>query len=252
MVFIGILYISLSKPRLQYESSNIQGNSEQALADLVLYLLVFSFLINDIVEIVRRRGIFCSSFLNLYTLTANEVLFSVGVITFAVHKLNDEAGKSNNRADLPWYNPLNIGVTLIAFRAILHGSLISRWFLLHNRAGPVVISIIRVLKDVIYMFLIWVIVYLSFGLGIWLLYKPFNAVSRTTVYCLDEDVVHDNKHMNGVLSQMFWLVFNGDGHAQRIQHKSALNGVQEFSKEFAHPVGLSFWAMYQGIICILL
>ena len=50
---------------------------------------------------------------------------------------------------------------------------------------------------------------------------------------------------------MFWLVFNGDGHAQRIQYKSALNGVQDFSKEFAHPVSLSFWAMYQGIICIL-
>ena len=125
MVFIGILYISLSKPRLQYESSNLQESSEQALADLVLYLLVFFFLINDIVEIVRRRGISFSSFLNLYTLTANVVLFSVGVITFAVHKLNDEAGKSNNRADLPSYNPLNIGVTLMAFGAILYGLRIS-------------------------------------------------------------------------------------------------------------------------------
>ena len=84
-----------------------------------------------------------------------------------------------------------------------------------------------------------------------MLYKRFNAVPCTTVFCLDEDVAHDNKNMNGVLSQMFWLVFNGDGHAQRIQYKSALNGVQDFSKEFAHPVGLSFWAMYQGIICIL-
>ena len=111
---------------------------------------------------------------------------------------------------------LLIGVTLIAFGAILYGLLISRWFLLHNRAGPVVISIIRVLKDVIYVFLIWVIVYLSFALGIWLLYKRFNAVPCTTVFCLDGDVAHDNKNMNGVLSQMFWLVFNGDGHAKRI------------------------------------
>ena len=159
------------------------------------------------------------------------------------------------RADLPWYNPLNIGLTLIAFRAILYGLLISRWFLLHNRAGPVVITIVRVLRDVIYVFFIWVIVFLSFGLGIWLMYKPFHAFGQcTTEYCLEEKLVHDNETMNGVLSQMFWLVFNGDGFGHRIQHKSALgpNNTKEFSKEFSHPMGLSLWAMYQGIICILL
>ena len=51
---------------------------------------------------------------------------------------------------------------------------------------------------------------------------------------------------------MFWIVFDGDGSDQRIQHKSALNATAEFSKEFSHPVGLSLWAMYQGIVVILL
>ena len=46
--------------------------------------------------------------------------------------------------------------------------------------------------------------------------------------------------------------FDGDGSDQRIQHKSALNATAEFSKEFSHPVGLSLWAMYQGIVVILL
>ena len=61
---------------------------------------------------------------------------------------------------------LTIGVTLIAFGAILHGLRTARWFLLHSKAGPIIICIIRVLKDVIYVFLIWMIVYLSFALGI--------------------------------------------------------------------------------------
>merc|ERR1712004_114033 len=52
------------------------------------------------------------------------------------------------------------------------------------------------------------------------------------------------------MGKMFWIVFDGDGSDQRIQHNSALNATAEFSKEFSHPVGLSLWAMYQGIVVI--
>jgi hypothetical protein len=94
---------------------------------------------------------------------------------------------------------------------------------------------------------------MSFALGIWLVYKPFHSLGKcTTEFCLEEKLVHDNETMKGVLSQMFWLVFDGDGSTQRIQHWTAVNNTMQFSKEFSHPMGLSLWAMYQGIICILL
>ena len=157
------------------------------------------------------------------------------------------------RADLPGTDPLNIAVTFISFGAILYGLRTVRWFLLHNRVGPVIICFIRVLEDVIYVFLVWVVVYLSFALGIWLLYKPFQAFGECkTKYCVEEKLVLDNKTMKGVLTKMFWIVFDGDGSDQRIQHESALNATEEFSKEFSHPMGLSLWAMYQGIVVILL
>ena len=69
---------------------------------------------------------------------------------------------------------------------------------------------------------------------------------------MEEKLVVDNQTMQGVLSKMFWIIYDGDGSDQRIQHKSALNATAEFSKEFSHPVGLSLWAMYQGIVVILL
>ena len=150
-------------------------------------------------------------------------------------------------------DPLSIAVTLISFGAILYCFRTTRWFLLHKRVGPVIICFLCVLKDVIYVFLVWVVVYLSFALGIWLLYKPFQAFGKCdTEYCVEEKLVVDNQTMQGVLSKMFWIVYEGDGSDQRIQHKSALNATAEFSKEFSHPVGLSLWAMYQGIVVILL
>jgi len=112
-----------------------------------------------------------------------------------------------------------------------------------------------VLKDVIYVFLVWVVVYLSFALGIWLLYKPFQALGDgecNTKYCVEEKLVLDNETMTGVLTKMFWIVFDGDGSDQRIQDRDALNVTEEVSKEFSHPTGLGLWAMYQGIVVILL
>ena len=250
--FIGILYISLSKPRRHNEVCG--SKSQQIFADYLLYAMVLHYLINDLVEIVRRTRIFFSSFWNVYTLVANIVLFSGGFMTRTVHELNDrEEGKTNCRADLPGADPLNIAVTLISSGAILYGLRTARWFLLHHRVGPVIICFIRVLKDVIYVFLVWVVVYMSFALGIWLLYKPFQAFGEcTTKYCVEEKLVLDNKTMKGVLTKMFWIVFDGDGSDQRIQHKSALNTTEEFSMEFSHPMGLGLWAMYQGIVVILL
>ena len=255
MFFICILYISLSKPRRQNDDCERRSgaNSEQIFADYLLYAMVLHYLINDVVEIVRRTRIFFSSFWNVYTLMANVVLFSGGFMTRTFHKLNDEAGTTNCRAELPGGDPLNIAVTLIAFGAILYGLRTARWFLLHHRVGPVIICFIRVLKDVIYVFLVWVVVYMSFALGIWLLYKPFEALGECeTEYCMEEKLVLDNRTMMGVATKMFWIVFDGDGSDQRIQHKSALNTTEVFSKEFSHPTGLGLWAMYQGIVVILL
>ena len=215
--------------------------------------MVLHYLINDIVEIVRRTRIFFSSFWNVYTLTANVVLFLGGLMTRIVHKLNDVAGATNCRADLPGTDPLNIAVTFISFGAILYGLRTARWFLLHHRVGPVIICFIRVLKDVIYVFLVWVVVYTSFALGIWLLYKPFEALGECkTKFCVEEKLMVDNTTMKGVLTKMFWIVFDGDGSDQRIQDRSALETTEEFSKEFSHPMGLGLWAMYQGIVVILL
>ena len=91
MFFICILYISLSKPRRQNDDCERRSgaNSEQIFADYLLYAMVLHYLINDVVEIVRRTRIFFSSFWNVYTLMANVVLFSGGFMTRTFHKLNE-------------------------------------------------------------------------------------------------------------------------------------------------------------------
>ena len=83
MVFIPTIYMSLSKPRQQNEGSNT--HSEQTSVDIVMYSFVLNYIINDVIEIVRRTRIFFSSIWNVCTLTTNVVLLSGGVLTRVVH-----------------------------------------------------------------------------------------------------------------------------------------------------------------------
>ena len=77
----------------------------------------------------------------------------------------------------------------------------------------------------------------------WQLHRPESLLHRMKVQVF---LFFDNAFT------VLQIVFDGDGSDQRIQHKSALNATEEFSKEFSHPMGLSLWAMYQGIVVILL
>ena len=99
ILFISLLYISLSKPRQQNEDPT--SKSQQIIEDFAMYSFVLNFLINDIVEITRRSGMFFSSFWNVYTLLANIVLLSGGALTFIIHKFRDQTEESVNRAKLP-------------------------------------------------------------------------------------------------------------------------------------------------------
>ena len=163
MVFIATIYISLSKPKQQNEGSN--SHSEQTSVNIGMYGFVLNYIINHVIEILRRTRIFFSSMWNVYTLTTNVVLLSGGVLTLVVHTVNDHSGAeniANNRRS-------------INNRSHPYCLRTARWFLLHNKAGPIITCIMRVLKDVIFVFLIWMIVYLPFALGIWLLCKLFRV-----------------------------------------------------------------------------
>ena len=127
-------------------------------------------------------------------------------------------------------------------------------------AGVVLFLIPKRLKVCINIILSWRLLFwlLSSWFGIsllWSIVVSWNIMMHWLVVdwlVMDWFVVRFGVVVYIVLSQMFWLVFNGDGSSQRIQHRTAVDNTMEFSKEFSHPMGLSLWAMYQGIICILL
>ena len=147
--------------------------SETHFYDFVTYGMFMTFLFEDIVEICRIKWKFFSSFWNAYSLFTH-VLFAVGGLTQAIGFHLEY--RRDNRNDWNGNHPANIGVTLFAIASTMAVVRSIRWFLLLRRVGPVIICVIRVLKDVAIIFILFIILYIGFSLAIYAMYKPFRGV----------------------------------------------------------------------------
>merc|ERR1711970_1469937 len=72
-----------------------------------------------------------------------------------------------NPVNYDGYHLINVGMTLISVGACNSFFRTVRWLLLHRKIGPVLICIIRVIKDVVYVFIIFIITFIAFSVGLW-------------------------------------------------------------------------------------
>ena len=169
---------------------------------------------------------------------------------------------NDNRAELSGNHPVNVGSTILAFGATMSLLKPLRWFLLNRTLGPVVVCIIKVLKDVFHIFLIFLVVFGAFSISSYFMFKPFKLHEKeNSNFTLHQD---DLVTLKGVFGAMFWRVLDaGQPHYAAILHinpncsKTDTNKEDEvdincLSEQFSHVMGMAFWAVYQSITCILL
>ena len=253
VIFLIILCASMTQAN--------DGKLEYSFVDLTLWTFVAHYFFEDIVDLVIRKWDFLFSFWSCYTLFTNALIVIGGVI----YCLGER--KTDYRATLPGNHPVNIGLTMFAYGATMHCLRTLRWFLLDRSIGPVVVCFIRVLRDVVYVFVVFIVIYFSFALGIWFMYKPFTSSGGgasgsigdyqcTGNYCIGDDDLKHNPGIRAVLSKMFWRVFDGDATDSMVQTKeeygNGKNSTAVFSLEFSHFMGYTMWAIYQGLTAILL
>ena len=250
--------------------------------DIITWTLICHFLFEDLVELFIRKWDFFTSFWRCYTLFTNCLLLSGAAIacvgfnrTMVVETgassevtngtLGTRREQSDFRSQLSGNHPISIGMTMIAYGGVMHVLRVLRWFLLNRSIGPVVVCFIRVLKDVVYVFAVFIVIYVAFVLGLWFMYKPFTAAgggvdlatrmcSEDSLYCTGDKSLMENAGMQEMFSHIFWKVFDGDAKEDaRIQTKEEfMKNSSVFSLEFSHFMGYSMWAMYQGLTVILL
>ena len=226
--------------------------------DYLTIVFISSYLLESFIDLLRKNGHSLSSFsfFQTYNITSNFIMAVGGLMTMISFRIH----KDDNRAVLSGNHPINIGSTIFAYGATMSLLKPLRWFLLNRSLGPVVVCIIKVLKDAFHVFLIYFIVFGAFSISSYFMFKPFYL--HNDKFKLHQDDLVTEK---GVVGAMFWRVLAaGQPHyAAILSNTGNCSGNKETNKEdefdinclsdqFSHLMSMAMWAVYQLITVILL
>ena len=223
---------------------------------IIAFIFATNHLFENIVDIKRLGWSFLSSVWSIYSLLTNLLLCIGGLTAWISYQVEVD---DVNRASLGGNNHLNIAMTMVSLGASMSFFRITRVLLLHRKIGPVVICIVEIMKDVLYVSIIFLIIYFAFSAGVWSMFKPFQGCNENeSKYCLSEKRLVQNQTYPGILSLLFWKVFDGDFsdaeirfNATRSEDDNSISG-GVISHGFSHLMGLAFLAGYQGLTVIIL
>merc|ERR1712066_854214 len=137
-----------------------------------------------------------------------------------------------------------------------------RWLLLNRSLGPLVVTIIKVLKDVLFIASIYLIFFGAYAVCFYFMFEPFKQIKNGKYKLHQDDLVTGR----GVMSALFWRILDpGNIHYATILSNTGvcekkernLNDQSEIdinclSGEFSHVFSMAAWAIYQIITVILL
>lgn len=258
IIFLISLGLSLTDPLDEgKEVPDRDRTKELHFYDYFTAVLVVSNLFDSVLELASRRWHSISSYWKIYNILSYLLLFGGGLTYY----LELEKHDNDIRANLSGNDIVNVGATFFAIGASMAFLTPLHWFLLNRSLGPVVVCIIKVLKDAFHIFLIFIVVFVAFAIPCYFLFKPFSTHSDE--YFLHQD---DLVTLRGLFGAMFWRVFDaGQPHFAAIMLNNTIdcnktentNENDEFdvnclSEEFSHVMSMAMWAVYQAITVILL
>ena len=228
--------------------------------DIILCIFIFTYLIDDIVDCFRRGWTNLTSFWHVYSLVTF-LLFAVGQIMVSVSFGMLTPDSSDDRSSLSGNSPVNIGATIFSVAATLALLRPLRWFLFFRSMGPAVVCIIKVMRDALQVFAMYLIILCAFSIGLFSMFKPFdiNDGVASNYTMRQADLVS----RNGLAGALFWRLFDPgqpevatvvkcDPEAESCDSEDLLEDIDHVSLEFSHLLGQAMWAAYQGIAVILL
>ena len=254
--FLISLSLTLIDPLDEDKDNQTERKKEVQVYDYITLVFIVSQFIVSLIDLGRRRWQSLSSFWQIYNIL-NSIILGVGGLTawIAFDAMDDD-----NRADMSGNSLVNVGSTIFAVGASMSLLKPLRWFLLNRTLGPVVVCIIKVLKDAFNIFRIFLVVFGAFSITSFFMFKPFYLHNKQ--YKLHQD---DLVSLKGLFGAMFWRVFDaGQPQYAAVLRANNTNCTKEntnkddeydincVSSEFSHLMGMTIWAVYQAITVILL
>ena len=249
-------------------TTNTNGCHEVHAFHYIVLVVTAIFVIEDSLDFYinyreKEKANFFESNWNVWSIVFRLILL-VGLSVYLC-SCNHHVG-IKNRAFLSGNHRLNVSSTLIClgvageFFKTLQFLLMFQWF------GPLVICVINVGKGALKTFPIYFIIFCSYGLFMWGMFKPFHQAFRTDkedinqMFDFEETAAAESR--DGLFHLLFWKILAADPNHEAVQLKKYTNEttshtnvtmkVATSSHEFSHVVIIVAWAGYQILIAMLM
>ena len=205
----------------------------------------------------KSRGFVFDSFWNLWTLSTRFLLL-VGLIAYLAGEKSLDS-EATNRATLSGNHILNWSFTLVSLGVAGEFFKVLRILLLFQTLGPLVICIINCLKDAAKTIAIYFVVFCTFAIFTWGMFKPFhrafNQPDNATANALKEKYDFGSadaaQSRDSLFHRLLWKILSaGDQTGMQIKYKEGDGS--KASHEFSHSFILVIWALYQIVVAIVM
>ena len=253
-LFIVAVFLSTVDPLEEFNKKQLKWFDVLTVSFVALYLL------GDLVELYHAGRRLLRSFWIFYNFVTSLFLM-IGIITLGI---SYSLLETDDRAKLSGNAPANIGATIFAFTAPLVMLRPLRWFLFSKTLGTTIVCTIKVMVNVIQVFLIYIIIFAANAAGLFCLFKPFfnrRTISDVMIRSNPSEyqmVKPDLATKYGWIGAMFWRLYDpGEPDFASIRRCKGGNctgdpDYDDISLEFSHLMGVVMWAMFQGVITIVL
>ena len=191
----------------------------------------------------KEKANFFESYWNIFSLFFRSIMF-IGLVVYL--PLFDSREERTSRAEKSGDDPLNWSFTLISIGVAGEFFKILRFLLFFPSLGPLVICIINVMKDVLKTVVVYCIVFSTYGLFMWAMFKPFQGKQPTGNYTATDKRV---KKPETLFHMLFWRLLNAEGE-KSVSITKTEGGLVSY--EFSHAVTMFAWAVYQIAIAIVM
>ncbi|XP_065296066.1 short transient receptor potential channel 3-like [Dermacentor albipictus] len=199
--------------------------------------------------------VFLSSWWAVYDVCMFGLFLVAEILWFIVFVSARTLQESIDRSQWPWYHPYLIGESLYAIATVLAFCRLLLWCQILQMFGPLTVSLLYMLRDVVRFMLLLGIVYFGFAVGISSIYKNYAGNQATLSNGTTLHQPPNFTSLGRALKYLFWALYElGTPEIADIvvSGDATRPGGRIVTHNFTEFVGYALWGLYHIVSVIVL
>ncbi|XP_077534802.1 short transient receptor potential channel 3-like isoform X1 [Haemaphysalis longicornis] len=199
--------------------------------------------------------VFLSSWWAVYDVCMFSLFLVAEILWFIVFVTSRTLQENIDRTLWPWYHPYLIGESLYAVATVLAFCRLLLWCQILKMFGPLTVSLLYMLRDVVRFMLLLGIVYFGFAAGISSIYKNYAGNEAILANGTTKYQPPNFTSLSRTLKYLFWALYElgTPEYADIVVSGDATRpGAKLITHNFTEFIGYALWGIYHIVSVVVL